>query len=136
MAADRFAPDQQPFDFVARNVRLFKILLESRPIMVLPPLGEMVTQLFRKTGVIEDQMSARPLGLELELRTRINAFGPINDAPRLNDSLIGNQFHVPADDVTVEQRERAANFAIDLGLHRRERTELLGVQQCLKSTSW
>lgn len=96
-------------------MHLTEVFLEQRPVVGFPTLCKMIAQFLRETLVVENQMSARPVRSQLKPRNRIDAFGPIDDAPCLNDSLIGNEFEVPADDVAVEQRKRSADFAIDLG---------------------
>ncbi len=110
---------------------LLKVFLEQRPIVGLPAFREMIALVLWKAGVLENQVRPRPFCLQIEPYHGIDPFRPRHHAPNLYDSLIRNQFHIPADNVAAEQRERTANFASDLGRLPGERTELFGVQQRL-----
>src|SRR6266550_1363322 len=114
-----------------RTRSLLKVLFEQRPIVGLPSSREMVAQALGESRMVEHEMCASALHLELELHNGIRPCWPINDAPHLHYTLIGNQFHVPAHDVPTEQRKRPANGWNDFGWSPRERAELFAVQQCL-----
>ena len=73
--------------------------------MILPSSGEIVSQLLGKAGMVEDHMSAGCLRLQLKLRNRVNAYGLLEDAPRLKDSLVGTQFDVTADEVSANNEK-------------------------------
>jgi hypothetical protein len=77
--------------------------------------------------VIKHKARSRSLRLQLESRDGKRAFGPCHYPPGLDDPFIWDQFNVPADDMPFEERNRAANFTIDLGRSARELGELLTV---------
>src|SRR6266404_1162908 len=91
----------------------------------------MIAQALWKTDVIKDNACSRSLRLQCKPRDRICAFGPGDDAPSLNDSLIGNQFEVAANDVSFEKRERAADVAIDFRSASGKIGELFGIKKRL-----
>src|SRR5260370_16835869 len=85
----------------------------------------MILQPFRKAYVIQDQSGSRTLCLELKLRDGIRTLGPGDDAPGLDNSLVGHQLDVPPHDVPAETREVPTGFATDLGRKAGESPEPL-----------
>jgi len=79
-----------------------------------------------KAGVIEDEFCVGSPFDELEPHDRIDARRPILFSPRLHDSLMRNQFDVPAQNLASKNGERPAYFRADLG-----RSALI-----MKSVTW
>ena len=67
-----------------------------------------------KTGVLEHDPRAWIVGLDLEARHRVHAFGPRGGAPRLDDADVGHQFELPSGDPPAERRERGSRLIADL----------------------
>src|SRR6266436_6232265 len=62
----------------------------------------------------------------------MDAFGPRNSPPSLDNPAACYQLQVPSHDVAGEKRKGAPNFAVNLGrTAARKRSELLGIQECL-----
>src|SRR5450432_1478105 len=76
-------------------------------------------------------MCPRSLRPKFKSRDGVHPFGPRHDAPSLDNTLIRDQFEIPADDMAAEDREGAANLRIDFGGSAGERSELFGIQQGL-----
>src|SRR5260221_2938947 len=62
----------------------------------------------------------------------MDAFGPRNSPPSLDNPAAWYQLQVPSHDVAGEKRKGAPNFAVNLGrAAARKRSELLGIQERL-----
>ena len=105
--------------------------------MRLPALGEMLLLLRRESGVVQDEPSPSAFGLELEPGNRIDAFGPVDDAPSLDDSLLGDQLDVASYDMAAEAGEGTARPGVDLGRETpRQGAELFGGQERVVDAAW
>src|SRR5438105_5557017 len=92
-----------------------EILAQRVPIHLMPPGVEVVAMLFRKTCLIEDELSPGALAVEFEVHDRVNALVPVADSPRLHDSPTGDELDVAADNHSSEAGKRSTGSIGYLG---------------------
>src|SRR5215471_21160788 len=91
----------------------------------------------RKSRMVEGQLGIGPLRVELEPNDRIDPLRPISGAPRLDDALIWNQFHISPRDHAVETGEGTACLGRDSGRRTAgELAEPLCIEQRLVDALW
>src|SRR3984957_17082800 len=119
--------NSQSCAFVARPVYLSQKLGEWIPVMLLPAGGQVLRLTLGERGVVEDEFGRSALVEELKTGNRVHAPRPAQNAPGLNDELIGRELDLTANDVAAKQRECATrmrtqhrglvHFGHGIGLH-------------------
>src|SRR5882762_6415350 len=92
------------------SLRCSEEFLQQRPIIFSPAFGQVIVQAVGKTDVIEYQVRSRTLRPEFESGDGVSTFGPGNDSPGLDDSLVRDQLQIPPNNMSFEQRECAADL--------------------------
>src|SRR5262245_41475762 len=75
---------------------------EGLPVIPVPAHQQVLGVALRKSRMVEDQVGAAALRAQLEVRDGIHSCVPVADPPRLHDSLVGQEFELPASDISAE----------------------------------
>src|SRR2546426_5506448 len=99
------------------------------PVLLPPARVQMHDLGLGSPVMVEDELRLPSLGAKLEPHDRINPFGPVEDAPRLDDSLVGEELDIASRDEGAEADELAALRGVDLGGSLRDLPELARVEE-------